>query len=130
MDKEGSMFIYTLNRQKRRPVRRREGRYLLRTNRSGTDPTLLWQDSIQLAAVEEAFKNLTGDLAIRPVFHHHERRIEAHIFIAFLAYCIQITLQRRLHALAPGLTAQCAGDIRCHADDRCPFRRPAGGRCA
>jgi len=56
--------------------------------------------------VEEAFKNLKQDLAIRPVFHQDERRIEAHILIAFLAYCLQVTLQRRLHALAPGLTAR------------------------
>jgi Transposase DDE domain len=108
MDKESSMFIYTLNRQKLRRVRRREGRYLLRTNLTENDPALLWQYYIQLVAVEEAFKNLKGDLAIRPVFHHHERRIEAHIFIAFLAYCMQVTLQRRLHALAPGLTARSA----------------------
>ena len=108
MDKESSMFIYALNRQKLRQVRRREGRYLLRTNLTENDPALLWQYYIQLVAVEEAFKNLKQDLAIRPVFHHHERRIEAHIFIAFLAYCMQVTLQRRLHALAPGLTARSA----------------------
>ena len=54
------------------------------------------------------FRNLKGDLAIRPVFHQDEKRIEAHIFIAFLAYCMQITLTRRLHALAPGLTARSA----------------------
>jgi Transposase DDE domain len=108
MDKESSMFIYTLNRQKLRRIRRREGRYLLRTNLTENDPALLWQHYTQLVAVEEAFKNLKGDLAIRPVFHQAERRIEAHIFIAFLAYCLQITLQRRLHALAPGLTARSA----------------------
>jgi hypothetical protein len=108
MDKESSMFIYTLNRQKLRKVRRREGRYLLRTNLTENDPALLWQYYIQLVAVEEAFKNLKGDLALRPVFHQDERRIEAHIFIAFLAYCLQVTLQRRLHALAPGLTARSA----------------------
>ena len=108
MDKESSMFIYTLNRQKLRRVRRREGRYLLRTNLTENDPALLWQYYIQLVAVEEAFKNLKGDLAIRPVFHQDARRIEAHIFIAFLAYCLQITLQRRLHALAPGLTTRSA----------------------
>src|ERR1700691_910494 len=62
---------------------------------------LLWD-------IEEAFKNLKGDLAIRPIFHHDESRIEAHIFIAFLAYALQITLTRRLHALAPGLTARSA----------------------
>jgi hypothetical protein len=77
------------------------------------DPALLWQYYIQLVAVEQAFKNLKGNLAIRPVFHQDERRIEPslacsvpHIFIAFLAYWLQITLQRRLYALAPGLTAR------------------------
>jgi hypothetical protein len=108
MDKESSMFIYTLNWKKLRTVRRREGRYLLRTNLTENDPALLWQYYIQLVAVEQAFKNLKADLAIRPVFHQDERRIEAHIFIAFLAYCLQVTLQRRLHALAPGLTARSA----------------------
>ena len=108
MDKESSMFIYSLNRQKLRRVRRREGRYLLRTNLTENDPALLWQYDIQLVAVEQAFKNLKGDLAIRPIFHQEERRVEAHIFIAFLAYCLQVTLQRRLHALAPGLTARSA----------------------
>jgi hypothetical protein len=108
MDKESSMFIYRLNWQKLRTVRRREGRYLLRTNLTENDPALLWQYYIQLVAVEQAFKNLKGDLAIRPVFHRDERRVEAHIFIAFLAYCLQVTLQRRLHGLAPGLTARSA----------------------
>jgi transposase len=106
MDKDSSMFIYRLNREKLRTVRRREGRYLLRTNLTESDPALLWQYYIQLVAVEEAFKNLKQDLAIHPVFHQDEGRIEAHIFIAFLAYCLQVTLQRRLHALAPGLTAR------------------------
>src|SRR6202047_3151701 len=108
MDKESSMFIYSLNRQKLRRIRRREGRYLLRTNLTENDPALLLQYYTQLVAVGAAFKNLKGDLAIRPIFHHEERRVEAHIFIAFLAYCLQITLQRRLHALAPGLTARSA----------------------
>ncbi len=106
MDKQSSMFIYILNWQKLPKLRRREGRHLLRTNLTENDPALLWQYYIQLVAVEQAFKNLKGDLAIRPVFHQDERLIEAHIFIAFLAYCLQVTLQRRLHALAPGLTAR------------------------
>jgi hypothetical protein len=108
MDKAGAGFSYALNRQKLRQIRRREGRYLLRTNLTENDPALLWQYYTQLVAVEEAFKNLKGDLAIRPIFHQGEHRVEAHIFIAFLAYCLQITLQRRLHALAPGLTARSA----------------------
>jgi len=108
MDKESSMFLFSLNRKKLRQIRKREGRYLLRTNLSESNPALLWQYYIQLVAVEEAFKNLKGDLAIRPIFHQEERRIEAHIFIAFLAYCLHVTLQRRLHALAPGLTPRAA----------------------
>jgi hypothetical protein len=108
MDKESPTFTYALNRKKLRRARRREGRYLLRTNLTENDPALLWQYYIQLVAVEQAFKNLKQDLAVRPVFHQNEHRIEAHIFIAFLAYCLQVTLQRRLHALAPGLTVRSA----------------------
>jgi len=108
VDKASACFTLALNRTKLRQIRRREGRYLLRTNLTEGDPATLWQYYIQLVAVEEAFKNLKADLAIRPVFHQQERRIEAHIFIAFLAYCLYITLQRRLHALAPGLSARSA----------------------
>jgi hypothetical protein len=107
-DKQTAAFTFSLNRKKLRTVRRREGRYLLRTNLTDNDPALLWQYYIQLVAVEEAFKNLKGDLAIRPIFHKDEKRIEAHIFIAFLAYCLHVTLARRLHALAPGLSARSA----------------------
>jgi transposase len=101
---EGANFTYQLDRSKLRKVRRREGRYLLRTNLTEHDPAKLWTYYLQLVAVEEAFKNLKGDLAIRPIFHQVEPRIEAHIFIAFLAYCLHVTLHRRLHAMAPGLT--------------------------
>jgi hypothetical protein len=57
MDTESSMFIYTPNRPKLRKVRRREGRYLLRTNLTESDPASLWQYYIQLVAVEQAFKD-------------------------------------------------------------------------
>jgi len=102
--KGGATLSYRLDRTKLRQARRREGRYLLRTNLAESDPAQLWSYYLQLVAVEEAFKNLKGDLAIRPIFHQQEARIEAHIFIAFLAYCLHVTLARRLHALAPGLT--------------------------
>ena len=102
-EKDGT-FSYQLNRDKLRQVRRREGRYLLRTNLTESDPAKLWQFYLQLVEVEAAFRTLKGDLAIRPVFHQEEHRIEAHIFIAFLAYCVHVTLARQLKALAPGLT--------------------------
>jgi hypothetical protein len=108
LDKQSAALSYSLNRGKLRIARRREGRYLLRTNLTDRDPAVLWQYYVQLVAVEEAFKTLKGDLAIRPIFHQDERRIEAHIFVAFLAYALQVTLTRRLHALAPGLTARSA----------------------
>jgi hypothetical protein len=97
-------FAWRLDRDKLRRARRREGRYLLRTNLAEDDPARLWDLYLQLVRIEEAFRNLKGDLAIRPIFHQDEARIEAHIFIAFLAYCLHVTLERRLHALAPGLT--------------------------
>jgi len=101
--KEAS-FTYRLDRSKLRQVRRREGRYLLRTNLTEDDPATLWSYYLQLVKVEEAFKNLKSDLAIRPIYHQVEGRIEAHIFIAFLAYCLHVTIGRRLNGLAPGLT--------------------------
>jgi len=108
MAKDSASFTFSLNRKKLRKVRRREGRYLLRTNLAEEDPARLWQYYTQLTAVEEAFKHLKDDLALRPIFHKIEHRIEAHIFVSFLAYCLYVTLQRRLHALAPGLTARSA----------------------
>jgi hypothetical protein len=102
--KHGASFTYRLDPDKLRQVRRREGRYLLRTNLTESDPAKLWQFYLQLVEVEAVFKTLKGDLAIRPIFHQDEDRIEAHIFIAFLAYCLHVTLGQQLKALAPGLT--------------------------
>jgi transposase len=95
---------FKLDRIKLRQVRRREGRYLLRTNLGATQPERLWTFYIQLTEVEQAFKELKHDLAVRPIFHRTEERIEAHIFVAFLAYCLQVTLKARLRQLAGGLT--------------------------
>jgi len=97
-------FTFTLNREKLRQARRREGRYLLRSNLNAEDPAKLWTYYIQLTEVEQAFKELKSDLAVRPIYHQRDDRIEAHIFVAFLAYCLQVTLKQRLRALAPGLT--------------------------
>lgn len=100
----GAPFQFSLRKDKLRAVRKGEGRYLLRTNLAESDPARLWEFYIQLTQVEEAFKNLKGDLALRPIFHQKEGRIEAHIFVAFLAYCLHVTLGRQLRVLAPGLT--------------------------
>lgn len=106
----GTAFTFKLNRNKLRAARRREGRYLLRTNLNGRDPADLWQFYIQLTEIEAAFKNLKDDLQLRPIYHQLEHRIEAHIFVAFMAYCLQVTLRARLKTLAPGLTPRAVLD--------------------
>ena len=97
-------FTFKLRRQRLRQARRREGRYLLRSNLTGEDPATLWRYYMQLSEIEQAFKELKHDLAIRPIFHQHEDRIEAHIFVAFIAYCLHVTLKNLARPCAPGLT--------------------------
>lgn len=97
-------FTFSLNRNKLRTVRRREESYLLRSNLTRAPPAQLWQYYLQLTEVEQAFKELKSDLSIRPIYHQKDARIEAHIFVAFMAYCLQVTLKHRVRALAPGLT--------------------------
>jgi hypothetical protein len=99
-------FTYRLRKDKLRQVRRREGRYLLRSNLTETDPAAVWTYYLQLVEVEQAFRNLKGDLAIRPIFHQDQSRIEAHLFVSFLAYCLHVTLGQWLRTLAPGLTTR------------------------
>ena len=97
-------FAFKLRRDKLRVARRREGRYLLRSNMPDRVPAQLWEFYLQLVQVEQAFKHVKGDLAVRPLYHQKDERIEAHIFVTFLAYCLHVTLGRRLKDLAPGLT--------------------------
>ena len=103
-------FSFRLLRATLREVRRREGRYLLRSNLSPEDPARLWHFYVQLTQVEAAFKDLKDDLSLRPIYHHLERRIEAHIFVCFLAYCLHVTLRAKLRVLAPGLTPRAVLD--------------------
>ena len=97
-------FTVRLRRDRLRQARRREGRYLLRSNLTDEDPATLWQYYMQLTEIEQAFKELKHDLAIRPVFHQREARIEAHLFVSFIAYCLHATLKNLARPHAPGLT--------------------------
>jgi transposase len=83
---------------------------LLRTSLAGHDPDQLWTFYVQLTEVEKAFKELKHDLAVRPIHHQLESRIEAHILVAFLAYRLQVTLKAQLKQLAKGLTPRKAVD--------------------
>lgn len=103
-------FQFRLNKAKLREAQLRDGHYLLRTNLTGEDPAALWHRYMQLTQIEEAFKCLKSELGIRPIHHQLEQRVEAHILVAFLAYCLLVTLKQRLQAHAPGLTPRAVLD--------------------
>jgi len=98
-------FTFRLDKKKLAEAELRDGHYLLRTNLTGEDPAVLWERYIQLTHIEMAFKCLKSELGLRPLYHQLEHRVEAHILVAFLAYCLMVTLKNRLQAHAPGLTA-------------------------
>jgi transposase len=97
-------FTFTVDKTKLKDAEFRDGHYLLRTNLAAEDPAVLWQRYMQLTQIEAAFKCLKSDLGIRPIHHQLEHRVEAHILVAFLAYCLTVTLKHRLQMHAPGLT--------------------------
>jgi len=97
-------FTFQLDKAKLKESEQRDGHYLLRTNLAAEDPAVLWDRYVQLTQIEAAFKCLKSDLGIRPIHHQLERRVDAHILVAFLAYCLTVTLRHRLRMHAPGLT--------------------------
>jgi transposase len=105
-------FVCTLDRAARKRAMERDGCYLLRGYLPWEDvprdlekrASVLWGWYMQLVQVEEAFKTLKGDLHLRPIHHQVEKRVEAHIFVAFLGYCLTVTLRMKLRRAAPGLT--------------------------
>ena len=97
-------FTFATNKQKLRQAEQHDGHYLLRSNLTGEDPAVLWERYVQLTQIEAAFKTMKSELGLRPIYHQLGHRVEAHILVAFLAYCLLVTLKNRLQALAPGLT--------------------------
>jgi len=97
-------FTFQLDKAKLKEAELRDGHYLLRTNLVSEDPAVLWDRYMQLTQVEAAFKCLKSELGIRPIYHQLEHRVEAHILVAFLAYCLTVTLKHRIEEHAPGLT--------------------------
>jgi hypothetical protein len=97
-------FTFQLDKTKLQEAELRDGHYLLRTNLVAEDPAMLWDRYMQLTQIEAAFKCLKSDLGIRPIYHQLEHRVEAHILVAFLAYCLTVTLKHRLQTRALGLT--------------------------
>ena len=99
-------FRFELNREKLKATRRHEGQYLLRSNLTGENPAELWRNYINLVRIEESFRTFKGDLGLRPVFHQLDGRIEAHVFISFLAYCLHVTLEQYNKKVATGLSSR------------------------
>jgi transposase len=99
-------FRIELDREKLKDTRRHEGQYLLRSNLTGEDPAELWRNYINLVRIEESFRTLKGDLGLRPIFHQLDGRIEAHVFISFLAYCLHVTLEKYNKKSATGLSSR------------------------
>ncbi len=97
-------FSFRVDREKLRKAQQRDGHYLLRSNLTAEDPAVLWTRYVQLTQIEAVFRSLKTDLGIRPIYHRLERRVDAHILVAFLAYCLQVTLKNRVQIHAPGLT--------------------------
>ena len=97
-------FPFQVDKEKLKQAELRDGYYLLRSNLTGGDPAVLWSRYVQLTQIEAVFRSLKSELGIRPVYHQLEHRVDAHILIAFLAYCLQVTLKNRLMIHAPGLT--------------------------
>jgi len=85
---------------------RQKGAYLLRTNCEETDPALLRKRYIQLTQAEAAFRTAKSDLGLRPVFHHKEDRVQAHIPVCFLALALARTLEQRMQSKGPGTCAR------------------------
>jgi transposase len=97
-------FTFHLDKVRLKEAELRDGHYLLRTNLVAEDPAVLWDRYVQLTQIEAAFKCLKSDLGIRPIHHQLEHRVDAHILVAFLAYCLTVTLRHRLRMHAHGLT--------------------------
>src|SRR5580658_160199 len=97
-------FQFHVDHAKLKAAELLDGHYLLRSNLTGEDPAVLWERYVQLTQIEAAFRTMKSELGIRPIYHQLGQRVEAHIFVAFLAYCLLTTLKNRLQALAPGLT--------------------------
>jgi hypothetical protein len=109
-DQEVTPQNFALGLDKVKPAELRDGHYLLRTNLTGEDPAVLWDHYIQLTQIEAAFKCLKSELGIGPIGHPLEHRVEAHILVAFLGYCLMVTLKNRLQVHAPGLTSRAVLD--------------------
>ncbi len=93
---EGARLVWRQKPEQQQWLETREGAYLLRTNLSAGSAADLWKKYMQLTEVEAAFRTLKSELAIRPLFHQLEKRVKAHVLVAFLGYALLVTLKHLL----------------------------------
>ena len=94
--KEGARLVWRQKPEQQQWLEAREGAYLLRTNLTAGTAADLWKKYMQLTEVEAAFRTLKSELAIRPLFHQLEKRVKAHVLVAFLGYALLVTLKHLL----------------------------------
>src|SRR4249919_2458852 len=105
VEHRGGQLSWSWNKARLRGAKLRQGAYLLRTNLdTSMDPDALWHQYVQLTEVEAAFRALKSELAIRPIWHRIQRRVEAHILVAFLGYCLWVCLKQKLKVVAESIT--------------------------
>jgi hypothetical protein len=95
---------WTWDREAFRRAVRTEGAYLLRAHWTEEDRAKLWQTYTQLTEAEAAFRTLKSEIKVRPIWHWTESRVQAHLMVAFLVYCLWVYLKKCAQRVAPSLT--------------------------
>ena len=95
---------WTWDRDAFRRAVRTEGAYLLRAHWTEKDPAQLWQTYTQLTEAEAAFRTLKSEIKVRPIWHWTDSRVQAHLLVAFLGYCLWVYLKKCAQRVAPSLT--------------------------
>jgi transposase len=104
VDWSNGRLTWRWDRQALRRAAHRDGAYLLRTNLADRSSEALWKMYVQLTEVEAVFRALKSELAIRPIWHWVGPRVEAHVMVAFLGYCLWVCLKHKLKPVGPALS--------------------------
>lgn len=103
---ESGAIVWEWDREKWKASVLRDGAYLLRAHWPGQhDAAELWETYIQLTEAEAAFRTLKSEIKVRPIWHWKEKRVEAHIMVAFLGYALHVCLRKLAVRRAPSLTS-------------------------
>ncbi len=82
-----------------------EGKYVIQTEEPHLTPVEAVAAYKDLSEVERAFANLKDVIELRPIYHRTDRRVEAHIFVAALAFLLHRMIEKKLKAAGLDLSA-------------------------